>query len=137
MENLNPQFLNKKFNLNKTEEVDDAVRRHEQRTGETVGQNSNERVQVYLDRFNEILTRTDPDHREQGLEALKKMLHKKFVLSPEEIPDSYWELQQRIAREQGHGDFTMSDALKERDTYVLIRDQKQSLNLWVNYLASN
>ncbi len=94
------------------------------------------RIQNYLDRFNEILEREDEDKRERGMEALKRVLHDKFVIKPEEIPEGYFENQQRIAREQGHGDIDITDEARGQLAEVIVADQESTLDNWIDYLAS-
>ncbi|MCD8507929.1 MAG: hypothetical protein LRY42_00805 [Candidatus Pacebacteria bacterium] len=74
----NPKFLKQKYgNLHKSPEVQSAAERTEKRTGESVSENPEVRIQNYLNRFNEILNRTDKEDRQQGIEALKKVLTKR------------------------------------------------------------
>ena len=132
----NPDFLKEKYGLHKSPEVESATKRAETRTGEQLSQNPSERIQNYLNRFNEILDREDPAKRERGLEALKRVLHNKFVIKPEEIPEGYFANQQRIAREQGHGDIEITAEMREQLAEVIVADQQSSLDNWIDYLAS-
>lgn len=71
---------------------------------------------------------------------LKNMLkgyHKKYVIKLEEIPENYYKLQQRLARERGQGDIQLTDAQRTEMGKILIEDQKSSLNTWLKYLASS
>ena len=54
----------------------------------------------------EVLERTHTGHADDPrvLERIKESYHKKYVIKPEDIPESYFELQKRLARERGHGD---------------------------------
>jgi len=131
-----PQFLKEKYNLHTTPEVEDAIERTEHRTGEEVAHDPTSRIDNYLNRFTEIIERDDPAKREHGVEALKRVLHDKFVIKPEEIPESYWETQKRMAREQGHGDIEITDELRNQNTEIIIADQESSLDKWIDYLAS-
>lgn len=133
----NPNFLKSKYNLHNASETESAAKRTEKRTGEKVSQDSEARIQNYLDRFKEIIERKEPAKRERGIEALKTVLHDKFVIKEEEIPESYFELQKRLAREQGHGDIEISNELRRQLTEVIITDQKGSLDQWIDYLASD
>ena len=133
----NPNFLKQKYNLHNAPEIESAAKRTEKRTGEKVPQNPEERIQNYLERFKEIIERKEPAKREMGIEALKKVVYDKFIIKPNEIPESYFETQQRLAREQGHGDIEISDEMRRQSAEVIITDQKGSLNQWIEYLASN
>lgn len=129
-------FLKKKYDLHNASETEGVARRTEIRSGEKVSQDPAERIQNYLDRFTEIIERKEPAKRERGIEALKHILHEKFVIKGEEIPESYFEAQKRLAREQGHGDIEISDEMRRQSAEVIITDQKGSLDQWVDYLAS-
>jgi len=133
----NPNFLKNKYNLHNSPEVESAANRTEARTGEELPQDPEDRIQNYLDRFTEIIERKEPAKREQGIEAIKKVLHNKFIIKPEEIPENYFTNQQRLAREQGHGDIEVTDEMREQLTEVVITDQKSSLDNWIDYLASD
>ncbi|HBW47310.1 TPA: hypothetical protein DEF17_05200 [bacterium] len=131
-----PQFLKEKYDLHNAPEVEHASSRTEKQTGEKVSQDPRERIQNYLDRFTEIVECKEPAKRERGIEALKKVMHDQFVIKPEEIPEGCFEAQQRLAREQGHGDIEISEEMREQLTEVIITDQKGSLDQWIDYLSS-
>lgn len=132
----NPDFLKKKYSLHNDEEVKSAALRTKMRTGEKVPQNPSEQIQNYLNRFKEIIDRKEPEKRERGMEALKRILHDKFVIKPEEIPESYFENQRRLARELGHGDIKITKEMREQLTEVVVTDQESTLDNWIDYLSS-
>lgn len=129
-------FLKKKYNLHNSPEVKKAVTRSEIRNGEIVPQKPLDQIQVYLDRFKEILDRENDQERNQGIQALKRILYKQFVIKPENIPDGYYANQLRLAREQGHGAVELSEEQKNQLAEVIIADQKSSLDTWIDYLTS-
>lgn len=131
------QFLKEKYDLHNQPEIKSAAKRTEIRAGEKVSQEPSAQIQNYLDRFQEILDRKDPDKRERGIKALKRILHKENVINPAEIPEAYFENQRRIAREQGHGNIENTRQMRDQLTEVIITDQKSSLDKWVDYLASS
>lgn len=135
-----PEFLKQKYYLHNSNEVASARERREFRDGEQIGQNPDEQIQNYLDRFKEITDRTDPEKLQRGIEALKKVLHDKFIVKSEEIPESYWESQRRIIRERGQGaDLEQVDwnEIKRQNTEAIIADQTSSLDNWIDYLTSS
>ncbi|MBU2220080.1 hypothetical protein KJ665_02965, partial [Patescibacteria group bacterium] len=132
----NPNFLKQKYDLHNAPEVEAATKRAEIRSDEKIPQNPADRIQNYLDRFKEITDRENPDKREHGIDALKRLLHAKFVIKPEEIPEAYFDNQKRLAREQGHGDIEITDEMREQLTEVIITDQKSTLDNWIEYLSS-
>ena len=133
---MDANFLKKKYDLHNAPEVESAAKRTQARTGEKVPQNPEAQIQNYLDRFKEIVDRKDPDERERGIEALKKVLYDKFVIKLEDIPEGYYETQRRIAREQGHGDIEISQEQKDQLAEVIITDQQTTLDNWIDYLSS-
>ncbi len=139
MENVSPenQLLKNKYVLHKQPEVDVAARRTLAHTDEKVPQDPLARIQNYLDRFHEITDRTDPRDREHGLDAAKRLLYRKYIIKPDEIPEGYFDNQRRLARELGHGDIEITPQAREQLTEVIIADQKSSLDLWVDYLSSS
>lgn len=58
------------------------------------------------------------------------------VIKSEDIPESFWETQQRAAREQGRGDVEIDDETRRLAIEVVQTDQRESLRDWVDYLTS-
>ena len=130
-------FLEEKYpDLPKSEEVASAVRRQDRRGGEKVKPQPKEKIEAYLDRLDEVFNPKDPEKRERRVGILKDKLHKLFVIKSEDIPESYFEHQKRIAREQGHGDIEITDEMRKQMADTIIHDQTQSLDVWVDYLGS-
>ena len=135
-EDTSSQLLKQKYNLHRSAEVDAAATRTRIRTGENVSKDPFARIQNYLNRFHEITDRGDPIKREHGIDASKRLLYRKYVIRPEEIPESYFENQRRLAREQGHGDIDVTPEMRDQLTEVIIADQRSSLDKWIDYFAS-
>lgn len=133
---MDHEFLKEKYNLHNAPEVEQSARRTEKRTGEKVPQSSDARIENYLDRFREIIERKDPEKGERGMEALKRVLYDKFVIRPEEIPESYFENQRRLVREQGHGHVEIAPDVRQELSDIIVADQKGTLDNWLDYLAS-
>lgn len=128
-------FLKQRYDLHKTPEVKAAARRTQARIGEPIPESSSSQVQNYLDRFTEIVGRTDPNKQMRGIEALKRTLSNKVVIKPDDVPESTFLLEQRIAREQGRGSIEITDEYKREKTNQIITNQTRSLNNWIDYLA--
>lgn len=138
-----PEFLKQRYpRLSDSPEVAKAAKRTASRTGTAVSRDPEARIQNYLDRFKEIIERDDPEKKENGLTALKKILVNKYVVRVEDVPDSYWQAQLRVVRQRGEsGDW---QSLPEKEQLELKRkhlaqskeDQQGSLEEWVDYLAS-
>ena len=133
------QLLKQKYDLHKAPEVTAAARRTEARTGDRVPQEPLDRIQNYLNRFREITDREDPQQRKRGMEAVKRLLHGRYIIKLDEIPESYWENQHRIIRERGQeADLEQVDweELKRQNTEAVITDQSSSMDKWIDYLSS-
>lgn len=142
-------FLNEKYpDLQHSSEVESVVKRQEVRTGEKA-KNKGEKVEMYLDRLEEVFTNPGDSKRERKngmltgearmerrIDILKNKLHELFVVKPDEIPESYFNHQKRIAREQGHGDIEITDQMRAQMVETITYDQAQSLDAWVDYLGS-
>lgn len=74
-------------------------------------------------------------------EGLRDKVREKFleehVLRPEEVPESHYELQRRIAKELGHGDVPLTPELREALGRTVVENQRESLKAWWDYLSSN
>lgn len=136
----NPSFLKKKYNLQNSPEVLRAAVRYDKRKpseeGSMINSKPEDKINNYLNRFKEISERKDEGEREMGMTALKKVLYKSLVIKEEDVPESYFRNQERLAREQGHGDIKVSEEQKKQLTEVIISDQKSSLDNWLDYLSS-
>lgn len=57
------------------------------------------------------------------------------VIKAEDVPQGYFELQRRIAREQGHGDVQITPEMRRMMTEAIQTDQRAGLGKWVEYLG--
>ena len=95
-----------------------------------------ERVRKYLERLRKVeeLAR---DSKYNGLELLKKMYYDKYLIKEENIPESYFELQKKMALERGMGHVEITEDIKKSLIKDIIDDQKSSLDTWLDYLINN
>lgn len=94
------KFLNRKHNLANSPGVKHTANRTERLTGEKIHTSNTEKsIQNFLDRYHTVLTNRTPEGQ-KSLDALKRMIFAEHIIKPEEIPEAYWELQKRIARER-------------------------------------
>lgn len=131
-------FLKKKYaNLHTSPEVMKSAERTEYRKGEKVSEKPEDRIENYLNRFKEILDRQDPEKRAMGIEAMKRVLHKQLIISPENIPlDYFLDQEQRIAEQQGHGRPEPTPDWEEKKIKEIQDGQRRSLDAWIDYLSS-
>jgi hypothetical protein len=133
-----PRFFAKKVpELHNSEEVADSVEKHTRLTGENISNTPESKIGVYMDRLENVFLNEDEDTRKRNIELLRDSIHEAFVIKRKDIPESYFELQQRIARERGQAVEVIPELVKEQMKDVIIEDQTKSLDGWVNYLTSN
>lgn len=139
---MDSNFLKEKYDFHNSPEVESAVEHAERKTGERLPNDPEARIEAYLSRLQNIIEpaklegHENFDRKERNLEMVKTMLHKNFVIKPEEIPEGYFENQKKIMREQGHGDVEISEEQRAQLTEVIIADQESSLDKWIDYLVS-
>ncbi len=57
------------------------------------------------------------------------------VIKAEDVPEGYFELQRRIAREEGRGDVQITSGMRHMMTEAVQADQRAGLAEWVEYLG--
>lgn len=122
------RFLHKYGNVD-TKEVHHVVG-YLRSNGETIADKAGDRTAGYLD----FMVDTVNDGILTGDRSSIKRQINAHIIKSEEVPESYFDAQQRIARERGHGDVDI-----DRDQLVeaIISDQRSSLNKWVEYLGGD
>ena len=123
--------------LQTSEEVQDAVEKQERLTGEKVPNDPKERIEAYLNRLEKIFLNPDKQVRERNIEMLRPAIYDNFLIKPEQVPESYFALQQQIARERGQTIETIPPEVKKQMIETAIQDQKHSLDQWIDYLTSD
>lgn len=123
--------------LQKSPEVKAAVVRKERKTEEKVPNDPSERIEAYADRLENIFLNPDEYRRERNLEMYRQKIYDTLLIKKENFPESYFELQQRIARERGQAVEVIPQNVREQMMDVAITDQKHSLDTWIDYLTSN
>lgn len=120
--------------LQTSTEVESAVWKQELVTGERLPNDPKERIEAYMNRLESVFS-------DEGNSALKerylRVLRNDLIIKPENVPESYFELQQRVARERGQPVEEISPEMREQMINVAIEDQKASLDAWVEYLTSD
>jgi hypothetical protein len=122
------------------------ARELEQETGQSIDpqlfkinipNNPTERINVYMDRMEKIFLNPDERVRTRNLKLFKPYIYDEFIIKPEEVPESYFELQQQVAREQGIQAQHIPDNIRKEMIDTIIKDQTQSLDNWIEYLSSD
>ncbi|MEM0476228.1 MAG: hypothetical protein QW367_01130, partial [Candidatus Aenigmatarchaeota archaeon] len=145
--------------------VEKAVRRAKKRGKiEKIPPKPEERIEIYLKRFREILEEKDERKRKFKIEALKRFLYRRYIIKPENIPDEYFKNvllgnfaerlgytreqlnnpeikkhvieQFKIATGEDFETYQIPKEEKEQLRTQIINDQKTSLDPWVDYFTS-
>lgn len=102
-------------------------------SGETVPDKAGDRTAAYL----KFMANTVDDGILTGSpESVKRQIDS-HVIRAEDVPESYFALQRRIAREQGHGDIEVTPDIKRQLIEAAQADQRASLEKWVEYLGGD
>jgi hypothetical protein len=123
--------------LQTSPEVSKAVEKRERLEGKTVPNNPNERIEAYMDRLENVFLNPDVRVRERNLGMLRDKIDDAFIVKSENIPESYFELQKRIARERGQTVEEISPEVRQQMIDTIIQDQLASLDSWTDYLTSD
>ena len=111
---------------------------HEQARRKRRGEQTSQKPADKLASFMEVLEQTHLGHRDDPRvqERIKEHYHREYVIDEEDIPESYYDNQARLAREQGHGDIEISEDQRKELAEVIITDQKSTLDKWTDYFTS-
>jgi len=117
----------------------------EQTRQERLGHESSQRPAVKISDWLRVLERTHMgtgaseariEAQPQVIERIKDSYHRKYVIKPENVPESTFELEQRIDRQDGINE-PMTDQRKRERISQIVADQEVSLDRWVDYLTSD
>ena len=100
-----------------------------------VGNDAEGKIETYINRLENIFLNEDMGTRERNINMLRAGIYDILIIKKENVPESYFELQKQIARDQGHGEIEISPETKRQMIEVLIGDQKASLDAWIDYLT--
>jgi hypothetical protein len=123
--------------LQTSPEVNRAVVREERHTGEKMPNDPSDRIEAYMDRLENVFLNPDEKKRERNLDMFRDKIYDAFIIKKENFPESYFELQKRIARERGQAVEEIPENVREQMMDVAIEDQRASLDAWMEYLTSD
>jgi len=92
-----------------------------------------ERLLNYFSRLEEIHKRVSESKNKSDEKLLKSFYYDLYVIKPEDIPESYFQNQVKLAKERGYGNIRLTNEDKKRMTDQVIEDQKHSLDKWIEY----
>ena len=123
-------------NLHTSYEVKQATRHKRYREKGEKEKKQEQAVEVYLNRLKEILGQQNEEKREKDLTTLRELLHRRYVIRKENIPESYWENYRARLRDEGHGEVTITEEMKKEETERIRVEQRGTLDNWFDYLIS-
>ena len=123
--------------LQTSPEVQDAVERQERHTSERVPNDPGARIEAYMDRLENVFLNPDKHKRERNLELFRGKIYDQLIIKRDDFPESYFDLQKRIARERGQAVEEIPETVRDQMKDVAIQDQKVSLDAWMDYLISD
>jgi len=163
--NIGEEFLEQKYWSNKKfrEAAEKTAERTKTREGKSVPNEPEALIENYLKRFTDIFEREDEQKRERGVKSIKRLLHRKYIIKPENISDEYikgvlfgnfveqkgynrgdlknpdikQELIEQFNADTGYDFEDYSVPEKERNEIIemVIKDQTTRLNSWFDYLT--
>lgn len=92
-----------------------------------------ERILNYFYRLEEIHNRVSESKNKSDEKLLKSFYYDLYVIKPEDIPESYFQNQVKLARERGYGNIELTNEDRRRMANEVIEDQKRSLDKWIEY----
>lgn len=86
----------------------------------------------------DTLWKTHIRHRDNPsvMNRLYRYYFNRYTIKEGEIPESYFNFQRRLAREQGHGDIEITEDMRAELSSNLIKDQEESIRAWLDYFFS-
>ena len=98
-----------------------------------VSDKKRERLLKYFERLEKLHNKVSKTKSVNGEKLLKNFYYDLYVIKPENIPDTYFQNQVRLARERGYGNIELTEEDKMRKTEEVIDDQKKTLDKWIEY----
>ncbi len=95
----------------------------------------NEKIAKYLERLARVIKKAFKKDHHRAM--IKELYYRMYVIKPEDIPETYFELQKRIALERGMGHLEYTEKEKNEEIEHIISEQKESLDNWLEYFVSS
>lgn len=135
MEDSGTKFLHERNpNFHTSQEVEGVVD-YLRANGERIPNEPAKKIESYLgflanaDYVNDGILTGNEESIDRQIEA--------HIIKSEDVPEQYFELQRRIAREQGHGNIRITEAMREQLVEAIQSDQRSGLAKWVEYLGGD
>lgn len=100
-----------------------------------------ERLEKYLDKLDRVQSKAMS--KEARIDTIKRLYYDKYVIKKENIPEGYFKSLEKRYLDEGHGHHNLVNPdndtdreLKEQHINVIVREQIDSLDAWLNYFLS-
>ena len=141
------EFIRRSIEPSIQGKIDNSIRSAQREGREFDPNNKQDRFDAYLGRLEQIFTDKNPERQQRKIKIFKeKFVYPNVLIDKDNIPDSYFALQLKIARERGQGGDYQQAGIKEvKDIPLSMRreagkiiytDQKKRLDTWFDYLSS-
>ena len=92
-----------------------------------------EKIKKYMERLEKSHNKAKDNKHKMNI--LKQLYYNKYVIKA--LPESYINLQKKIAHEQGYGNINITKEMKQEMLFQIQTEQKNSLNRWIEYFCSD
>ena len=92
-----------------------------------------QKIEKYMQRLEDV-TKKACEHNKINL--IKEYYYKKYVIKEQNVPESYFKKQEKIALDRGYGHVKYDEKTKKQEIEHIINEQKKSLDMWLDYLFS-
>ena len=92
-----------------------------------------QKIEKYMKRLEDVTKRVSERDK---ISLIKMYYYKKYVIKEQNVPESYFKSQEKIALDRGYGHVKYDEKTKKQEIEHIINEQKASLDTWLDYLFS-
>lgn len=92
-----------------------------------------EKIKKYMERLEKSHNKAKDNKHKMNI--LKQFYYNKYIIKT--LPESYINLQKKIAHEEGYGNINITEEVKQEMLFQVQEEQKNSLNRWIEYFCSD
>ena len=92
-----------------------------------------QKIEKYMKRLEDVTKRASEHDK---INLIKMYYYKKYVIKEQNVPESYFKKQEKIALDRGYGHVKYDEKTKKQEIEHIINEQKSSLDTWLDYLFS-
>ena len=92
-----------------------------------------EKILKWMNKIEEVHNKVAEKNNKHLDSLYKEMYYNLYVIKEEDIPESYYQNQVRLARERGYGNIELTDEMRHSMALEIIKDQEESLGKWIDY----